>query len=226
MKLLARNLRKQGKSLGEISQELGIAKSSLSNWCSDIALSSKQIEEILKKEHLGIRRGQLVAAENKRKERRERVDKYQLDAIHDVGVLSNRDLFMLGIGLYWAEGSKRHREVRIANTDPDLLTTFQQFMFQICKKTRLDVKYRIQINILHKDRYIEILKYWMNKFKVNEDSFSKPSYVLSKHKKTFEHRGTYFGTIHLSYKKSTNDSYLVLGYINAVKYWIQHHTPR
>lgn len=197
----------------------------MSNWCRDIALSTKQIEKILKKEHLGIKRGQLVAAENKRKERRERVEKFQLDALHDVGELSKRDIFMLGIGLYWAEGAKRQRNLVLGNTDLDLIHMFQLFMSKICNKSRLDVKYRLQVNILHKDRYSEILKYWMNKLKITKEDFMKPSFVKSKHKKTFEKRGTYFGTIHLTYKKSTNDSYLVFGYINAVKYWIHQHLP-
>ncbi len=132
---------------------------------------------------------------------------------------------MLGIGLYWAEGAKKQRNTVIVNSDPELLQAFQLFMHQICKKTRLDVKYRLQVNILHKDRYFDILKYWMNKFKINNDSFTKPSFILSKHKKVFNNRETYFGTLRMMYKKSTDDSYLILGYINAVKYWINKHLP-
>lgn len=172
-----------------------------------------------------MKKGQLIAAENKRQERQNRVDKFQLDAIHDVGELSNRDIFMLGVGLYWAEGGKRRRDVVLANTDVDLLHAFQLFMNQICKKTRLDVKYRLQVNILHKDRYSEILKYWMKKFKVSETFFAKPTFIKSQHKKTFESRDTYFGTVHLEYRKSTNDNYKIIGCINAVKYWIHQHLP-
>lgn len=167
----------------------------------------------------------MIAAENKRQERQSRVDKFQLDAIHDVGELSPRDIFILGVGLYWAEGGKRRRDVVLANTDVDLLYAFQLFMSQICKKSRLEVKYRLQVNILHKDRYSEILKYWMNKFRVSETFFAKPTFIKSQHKKTFENRDTYFGTVHLEYRKSTNDNYKIIGCINAVKYWIHQHLP-
>jgi len=225
LRLQARALRKQGKSLGEISQELHIAKSSASKWCKDIKLSQEQKITILAKEFYGKTKGRFLAAQKKCAERQTRIDNFQLDAIHDVGKLSDRDLFILGIGLYWAEGAKRQREVRFVNSDPHLPQSFQLFMLNVCQKSRSEVKYRLQVNITHKDRYQEILQYWMNVFHVGQQSFSKPSFVKSRHKRVYKNRTTYYGTVRLEYKKSTNNSYLILGYINAVKYWIQHHMP-
>ena len=164
-----------------------------------------------------MKRGQLIAAENKRQERRIRIEKYQLEAFQDVGELSQRDLFMLGIGLYWAEGSKRNRQMVLSNTDPTLLKAMMLFVSYVCQKTSLEVKCRIQLNEVHKYRYKKILQYWMNVLDLKQSAFAKPTLIHTEQKKEYPNRNTYFGTVHVTYRKSTNDNYKLVGYINAVK---------
>lgn len=222
-KLQSRALRKQGKSLGEVAQIVGVAKSSVSAWCRDIALTEEQIEALIQRDLAGIRKGQLVIAEMRRKERLERVEKYQMEAFHDLERLLLRDIFMLGIGLYWAEGAKRVRRVTIANTDPFIINTFLLFLFTITKMTKLDLICHIQLNILHKDRYPEVLEYWMKNLDLTKDQFRKPTFIQAKHHKIFTHRETYYGVAQIDVRKSANLSYKIIGFINAVKYYIDQH---
>ncbi len=217
-KLQARALRRRGESLGEIAKIVGTSKGSISYWCRDIALTEKQIEALLARDVAGMKRGQLIAAENKRRERQFRVEKYQLEAFQDVGKLSRRDLFMLGIGLYWAEGSKRRGLLSLANTDSHLVKAFLMFIKHVYGNTNFETKYRIQLNIDHKNRYQEVLTYWSQQLHVPKCQFSKPTFIKAKHKKIFDHRKTYYGVIRVTIGKSTNLNYKVFGYINSVKY--------
>lgn len=219
-KLQARILRKQGLSLGEIAKIVGVSKDSTSHWCRDIALTEKQIQALLWRDVAGMKKGQLIVAEQRRTERQSRVEKYQLEAFQDVEQLSQRDLFMLGIGLYWAEGSKRNRQIVLSNTDPTLLKAFILFISYVCQKTSLEVKCRIQLNEAHKYRYEEVLQYWMSILDLEQSNFAKPTFIHVEHKKEYPNRNTYFGTLHVTYRKSTNNSYKLVGYINAVKYGI------
>lgn len=51
------------------------------------------------------------------------------EARRTVGPLSERELFLVGVGLYWAEGAKdkpydRRENVTFVNSDPGMITTF------------------------------------------------------------------------------------------------------
>lgn len=45
-KIQARELRRNGESIGGIGRKLGVAKSTVSLWCSDIGLSEEQIRKL------------------------------------------------------------------------------------------------------------------------------------------------------------------------------------
>lgn len=220
-KLQARVLRKQGKSIGEIARTIDVAKSSVSLWCSDISLSSKQINVLLKRELKGMRKGQLVVAEMRRKERFDRVEKFQIEAFEDIGPLTKRDQFMLGIALYWAEGSKTRGRTILCNTDPEVLRAFLYFVQYICQECPPEIECRVQLNISHKERYQEILSYWISELHLKENQFAKPTFIQVKHQKIYPHPENYHGLLRVIVKKSTNLNYKMNGYINVVKYHLK-----
>lgn len=61
-KMEARQMRKNGKSIKEIAIKLQVSKSSASVWCSDIILSSKQINDLNKKMVIGGYRGRMIGS--------------------------------------------------------------------------------------------------------------------------------------------------------------------
>ena len=76
------------------------------------------------------------------------------------------------------------------------------------------------MNERHQYRYEEVLQYWMDMLGLKQSDFAKPTFIHTKQKKEYPNRNTYFGTVHVTYRKSTNNNYKLVGYINAVKYCI------
>ena len=75
-KILARKLRKQGKSIKNIAKIINVSKSSVSRWCNDILLSGLQKENLSKINLQKIKKGFNIANENRKKERINRINFY------------------------------------------------------------------------------------------------------------------------------------------------------
>ncbi|MBM7441890.1 hypothetical protein [Streptomyces sp. HB132] len=119
----ARDLRLQGMTYDQIQVELGCSKGSISLWVRDLPKperrrTAEQASEIA-------RRGWAVTLQRREAER---VRTKEATAT-EVGALSPRELFLVGVGLYWAEGSKSkpHRQQERAtfvNSDPDMISVY------------------------------------------------------------------------------------------------------
>ncbi|MFC8230020.1 hypothetical protein [Streptomyces sp. NPDC057287] len=119
----ARELRLQGMTYDQIQVELGCSKGSISLWVRDLPKperkrTAEQASEIA-------RRG-WEATLQRRDAERVRTKKA---AAAEIGSLSPRELFLVGVGLYWAEGSKskpyRSQErVTFINSDPDMISVY------------------------------------------------------------------------------------------------------
>src|SRR3989338_9165402 len=130
-KIEARKLREQGKSIKEIERFLGIRRSSISVWVRDISLTAEQ-----KKRLAG--RGHSIEVTEKRRETRlaneTKVRTRVLErGLQHVESMQDVDLFALGIGLYWGEGSKTQRAtIELSNTDPRVIQIHVLFLRKIC----------------------------------------------------------------------------------------------
>ncbi|WP_030374405.1 hypothetical protein [Streptomyces rimosus] len=118
----ARELRGRGMTYDAIQVELGCSKSSISLWVRDMPRpprrSSEQASAIAK-------RG-WEATLRRREEERQRT---RQEAIGEVGTMSDRELFLVGVGLYWAEGTKSkphnpQERVTFTNSDPGMIRLF------------------------------------------------------------------------------------------------------
>lgn len=118
----ARELRKQGRTYDEIQVELGCSKSSISLWVRDLPKPPPRTPE----EASAIARRGWEATLKRREEERQRT---KADATRDIGALSDRDLFIAGVALYWAEGTKdkpyaRREGVIFVNSDPNVIQLY------------------------------------------------------------------------------------------------------
>jgi hypothetical protein len=117
----ARELRRAGKTYDEIVTELGVAKSSVSLWVRDLPKPRPSPER------MHAMREARWAPHRARRDR-ERKDAKEA-AEREIGTLTDRELFLVGVGLYWAEGtkSKPHRPdetVTFINSDPGMIRVF------------------------------------------------------------------------------------------------------
>ncbi len=170
-------LRQAGLSLKEIKNSLGVSKSTVSKWVRSIALSEIQKRKILKK-------GMLRSVIEQRRSTRlkNEFDKKQLiieKAKKDVKRLSSKELWLIGTMLYWAEGSKTHRNlVQFTNSDPEMIRLMMFFFRAICKVP--DEKFRGQIHIHPHQDYKTAEKYWSSISKIPLKQFYKTYRKMNK----------------------------------------------
>ncbi|WP_055627674.1 hypothetical protein [Streptomyces hirsutus] len=120
----ARELRLQGWTYDQIQVELGCSKSSISLWVRDLPKPERRPRT--REEASAIAKRGWEATLRLREEDRQRTKQ---QAMSEVDTLTDRELFMIGVGLYWAEGSKskpysRRERVAFVNSDPDMITVF------------------------------------------------------------------------------------------------------
>ncbi len=85
---------------------------------------------------------------------------------------SEIQLYGLGIGIYWGEGSKVSKHaVSIANTDPKMILTFRKFLRTICQANEEKIRYSI---ITFNNANPEDAKmYWSKQLQISPSKFGK-----------------------------------------------------
>ena len=218
-KFLSQELRKKGFSIGEIAQKLKMQKSgSISNWCRDIVLSSWQIERLLKKQRLASYAGRMKFLEKTRKARIIETEFLRKEGLKEVSSLSNRDLFIGGIGLYWGEGYKYSggEQVGFTNSDPRIILFMLRWFKEICGIAEDRFSLQIKINIIHKKRIKELENYWSKTTGVSLSQFNKTVLIRAKSKKVYPDSKKYYGTLRITIRRSAQLRRKINGWIEGL----------
>lgn len=213
-RLLARELRKKGESIREIAKRLQISRSSSSLWCRDIVLSEEQTRVLIERDRKGGEIGRTYSARAKKEERLSRQRKYANFGALEVGSLSKRELFLVGLALYWAEGSKKRGRVMLVNSDPKMIVIFIMWLQQCFGIKLSQLTCRIAINEMHAYRARKIENYWSSISHVPIAQFNQTTLIHTKLQKVYENMETYFGVLSVYVRASTNMNYLVVGGID------------
>lgn len=215
-RLEALRLRRKGWSIGDIARKVEVSKGTCSLWCRDIVLTKKQIDKLWRKDMEGAYLGRLKAAENRREERMERMKSYAKQGKMDVAKISERELFILGVGLYWSEGDKKSRQMVFANSDPGMILVWLRWLKTIFNVGVDGVSCYVGINELHEQRVPEVEKYWSEITGIPRDRFTKASLKRVANKKIYPNSDKHYGTLFVRTLKSTNLNYRIMGMIEAV----------
>lgn len=145
-KIAAISLRKKGKSYGEISEKLGMPKSTLSGWLKNIELAPQQKKRIMTKRQLAGYKGAKMNQRYADKRRKMIIEK----AKKEVEELINNPLFLAGLMLYWAEGNKRGQEkAAISNSDPEVICLMMRWFREICHVPEDKFRVSLYLHQLH-----------------------------------------------------------------------------
>lgn len=163
MKILEKNkaidLRKEGKTFGEILKEIPVSKSSLSYWLRDITLTDEQLARIRYKNDK-IKEKFIKFNELKRKRTEENRKVIVCNATNEINNLSERELKLIGIALYWAEGYKgpTWKTVNFTNSNPEMIKLMMKWFRVICRVP--DNKFRIRIQCHGVEKVNKSEEYW------------------------------------------------------------------
>ncbi|KKQ40881.1 MAG: hypothetical protein US58_C0011G0008 [Candidatus Magasanikbacteria bacterium GW2011_GWA2_37_8] len=173
----ARKLRVEGLSIKEISEKLKVAKSSVSVWVRDIKLDfNKKKILALKGNTKEIVEKRRLTRLNKEKNKRDLVVEA---AKKEIKKINKRELWLLGVALYCAEGGKTDRSlVRFSNSDPEMIKIMMEFFRKICLVP--EKKFRCYIHIYSHLNVKSSEKYWSKITKVKLSQFFKTYCIRSK----------------------------------------------
>ncbi|MCX5381983.1 hypothetical protein [Streptomyces sp. NBC_00083] len=123
----ARELRAQGMTYDQIQVELGCSKSSISLWVRDLPKPRPRYSE---EERRALMNEGLARLRASQEEERRRIKAAARD---EIGELSDRELFLVGVGLYWAEGAKdktyrRSEMLQFVNSDPNMVKVYLDWL--------------------------------------------------------------------------------------------------
>lgn len=123
-------LRKKGVSMRDIAKQLGVAKSTVSYWVRDVVLSTDDLRKLRAKSH------SRTAIEKRRTSRMQRHEKERQKifdtAFSEAPLHLKNPLWCVAVSLYWGEGGKTQRTLRIANSDPAVIALMSKFFRDYC----------------------------------------------------------------------------------------------
>lgn len=208
-------LRKKGLSYREILKEIPVAKSTLSLWLRSVGLSKRQKQRLTAKKLASIRRGW-----TKWHQRRIDLTNEIVSAARgEIGKLTKRELWLVGIALYWAEGTKE-REASIGqplsfnNSDPGMIKVYLQWLKEILKVPEDEIKYEIYI---HKTaNYQKAFEFWSQVVNIDQNVFKiyfKKNKIATKRKNVGDN---YNGLLRIKVKRSSHLNRKVAGWTEGL----------
>ncbi|MDP3772160.1 MAG: hypothetical protein Q8Q94_02160 [bacterium] len=102
------------------------------------------------------------------------------EAERDFSLLSQNQLFIAGVVIYWGEGDKNPKNpVRVSNTDPHMLNIFVKFLKTTCKLPEDRIRAHL---ILYPDLDDSLCKkYWSSLIGINQNLFYKTQVIQGRH---------------------------------------------
>lgn len=197
-------LRRKGKSYVSISAEIGVPKSTISNWFAKESWSKKIKSDLndlrLKEAKKNLSMANFARSENQLKRR----EQYLREAQLEFEKLLKNPLFLIGLGIYWGEGDKTDNgRVAVINTDPELLRIVVGFYRQ-CLGV-LNSSLRIGLFIYEDINEEEITVFWSDILRIPRQQFIKTQVLksrsrLTKQKSKYGICSLYFSSTEFSVK--------------------------
>ncbi len=209
-------LREKGLSYSEILKEVKVAKSTLSLWLRSVGLSKQQKQRLTQKKLASMRRGW----EARHQQRIDITNAIKNKAKADIGRISKRELWLMGIMLYWAEGSKEREKatgIKFSNSDPQMIKLFLEWLHIICRIPLKDIYFEIYLHKNAVNREKEVQNYWMRMTNSPLSQFQK--IIWKKHNLNPKRKNigkNYYGQLRICVRKSSAFNRKISGWIEGI----------
>ena len=205
-------LRKEGFSYSYIQNIVMLPKSTLSNWLMNIPYKPNEftIDRI--------KNGTLLSAKNRHQIRLDSTKKIQSSAKNEIGLLSSRDLWLFGIGLYLGEGTKTIESVRITNSDPKVIKIAIKWFIEIIGLNVSNLS--LSLHSYLDNNIDDDLTYWSNVTGIPLNQFGKTQ--IDKRTEKYTNHKLPHGTVQLRVLAKGNPKFgvalhrRILGWVDAV----------
>ncbi|WP_405561453.1 hypothetical protein [Streptomyces sp. NBC_01180] len=171
----ARELRLQGMTYDQIQLELGCSKSSISLWVRDLPKPAPRYTDEERHARMNAGLAQLRATQDQERQETKR------SASDAIGRLSDRELLIAGVALYWAEGAKdkpyrRSEVLQFINSDPNVIKLHLHWL-ELLEVPRDRMHFRVSI---HESADVaEAERFWADLVGMDVSVFKKAT--LKKH---------------------------------------------
>jgi len=185
-KEIAIKLRKKGKSIRDIENILGVARSTLSGWLYNVELTREQKERLHKKWLDALVKARLKAADVHRNGRLERVKRIKEDTAKFASKLTiDKTLGEIIFAIFYlAEGTKKECSVVIVNSNPKILKNILNlFRYLYSPKPS---KFRCCLHLRMDQSEEQLKNYWSKILKIPKFQFIKTQFDKRTTKLTFK----------------------------------------
>lgn len=164
----ARRLRRAGRTYDEIHAELGVSKSSISLWVRDLPAPPRRER---------MRRAAETRWGPARQRREEERRATKAAAAAEIGPFADRELFFVGVALYWAEGAKdkpydRRERVRFINSDPGVIEVYLAWLRLLGIP---EERWRLRVAIHESADVAAAERFWAGVAGIPVEAFQKPT---------------------------------------------------
>jgi len=217
-KAKAIELRKKGFSYSEILKKVHVSQSSLSLWLHNVNLNNKHKLRLIEKGVVARKLGSAALKRTRVVRTKEIIEKSK----SEIKKITQNDLMLIGISLYWAEGGKQKehnpsKEVVFSNSDPVMVKIYLKWLEKCLKIPSSKIVFETYIHETHKKSIAELSKYWSNVTEFPLSKFGKVYYKKNKVHSIRKNRGPdYSGVLRISVRKSTDLNRKIKGWIEGI----------
>lgn len=215
-------LRRRGLSYSEIKSQFPVSKSTLSTWLKNIKMSGIRQRELRRRSIRGLLKG----AEQKKMRRISETNIIHSSAMQDIKIISKKELWLMGIVLYWACGleEKDHRTglgVRLSSSNASIIKLFLEWLGQIGNIKKREIGFDLYLHESRKGMRDEIISYWAKATGFPRTHFPHVYFQKNKIKQKSTLNKIHHGLIRIRVKKSSLLSRQIAGWILGIKkhYW-------
>ncbi len=180
LKNKALKMRRSGMTYREIMKEVPATKSTLSKWLTGIVLTDAQNRSISVRTNDRRTFGRAKAALTHRRNRiaRETATVHEADEIFERS--KDDPLFIFGVTMYWAEGSKKHPLFQFVNSDPNAIFFMSKWVEKYIGIATIDQGFRLYIHKIYKSENCE--GFWSGHLGVPVSKLRRTVYKPTSHK--------------------------------------------
>ena len=230
-------LRKKGLSYSDIQKRLHVPKSTLSLWLKGIELDEVQIK------NLNARRLETAKANAQKRKSKfsELIEEVKNSSAKDIDEISKRELWLMGVTLYWRERAASGNEtdvkngVRFTSSDPYLIKLFIKWLQRVGGIKEEEIKFDIFIGEEKKfseEACKEVIIYWSKMTGFSKEHFLNHIYFQKNNSKQRRQPGqkkrkvslskrSQFGLLRIRVKASSMLARQIAGWIRGIQqyYW-------